>query len=112
MTINELSAYYKYTVKIKALNSEIDYLRGSAPGLCAKYGSGGSSGSGVSDVTGNMAIHIAEKVSELERLKYLCEMERAKISHFVLELVPDPLVSAMMYARFILCMSLIWRYKL
>ena len=104
MTIEELSGYYKYSVKIKALSEEIEYMRGKTPGLCAKYGGSAGHSGAISDNVGNMAAAIADKVSELEKMKALCEAERAKISDFILA-VKDPLISGMMYARFILCKS-------
>ncbi len=104
LTIEELSEYYKYSAKIKALDDEIKYLRGSAPGLCARYGGSGGSG-GVSDHTGNMGVSIAERQNELEKLKLLCEAQRERISTYILEVVSDPLISSMMYARFILFKS-------
>lgn len=100
MTIEELSEYYKYTVKIKALSDELAYLRGKQPGLCAKYSGSGRAGV-ISDSTGDTAAAIADKADELRRMKLLCEAERAKISDYVLS-VKDPLISGMMYARFIL----------
>lgn len=104
MTIEELSAYYKYTVKIKALTDEIEYMRGKTVGLCATYGGVGGRSGAISDNTGNTATAAADKTRELEKIKMLCEVERAKISDYVLS-VNDPLVSGMMYARFILCKS-------
>ena len=104
MTIEELSAYYKYSIKIKALSEEIEYMRGKTPGLCAQYGGAGGRSGAVSDSVGNMAVSIADKVSELEKMKVFCELERAKISDYIFS-VNDPLVSGMMYARFILLKS-------
>lgn len=104
MTIEELSEYYKYSVKIKALSEEIEYMRGKTPGLCAKYGGSTGRNAVTSDNVGNIASAIADKVSELEKMKFICESERAKISDFVLA-VKDPLISGMMYARFILLKS-------
>lgn len=104
MTVEELSGYYKYSLKIKALNDEIAYLGGKSSGLCASYGGIGGRSGKVSDITGETASAIADKISELEKTKVFCEAERAKISDYIFS-VKDPLISAMMYARFILCKS-------
>lgn len=78
MTIEELSEYYRYSVEIKALDDELKYNRGK-PGE-------------------------EDTIANLEKLKALCEVKRAKISDYIFS-VKDPLVVGMMYARFILCKS-------
>lgn len=78
MTIEELSEYYRYSVEIKALDDELRYIRG-------KQGE-------------------AETIAKLEKLKALCEVQRARISDYIFS-VNDPLVVGMLYARFILCKS-------
>lgn len=102
MSIKELSGYYDYTVLTKALEEEILFLYQKSARLTQSMnGKEGRAEGNVSDIVGNSASLIAQRKSELERMKAICEYERERISGYILHDISDGLVRTMMYARFI-----------
>ena len=99
MTIEELKNYRKLTYTIRYWRNELELLKKESyvrsPSLSGMPGSGD-----IKDPTGERALKESKVMEWIERLVQEQQRERDRILDWI-ETIDDPLVQAIMYARYI-----------
>lgn len=99
MTIEELKNYRKLTYTIRYWKNELELLRKESyvrsPSLSGMPGSGD-----IKDPTGDRALKESKVMERIERLYEEQQRERDRIMDWI-ETIDDPLVQAIMHARYI-----------